>query len=209
MSDAELVDRILNGDHDAFGALYNRYATRVLTYAVKRTRNQEDAQDIVQETFLKVFQHLPNLRETGKFSTWMFGIAFKLCVDTLRQGQRHPECTSLSRVSDEAIALEAAAIIAERNTVQQATNRWLVERLRKVLAQLRDSERLLLHLKLKGISSKEIAKILGLTEAAVKNRLKRARKNVKILMLKGDSGEVHETRRSMPPENFEERMGNT
>ena len=74
-SDAELVVRILEGDNNAFSLLHSRYETRLLSYAFKKVGNQEDAQDIGQETFIEVAQHLQKLREPQKFANWMFGIA--------------------------------------------------------------------------------------------------------------------------------------
>ena len=67
-SDAELVRQILDGDNNAFSLLHSRYETRLLSYAFKRIGSQEDAQDIVQESFAEIAQHLQALREPQKFS---------------------------------------------------------------------------------------------------------------------------------------------
>ena len=67
-SDAELVFQILDGHDNAFSLLHSRYEARLFSYAFKRTRNHEDAKDIVQETFFEIWQHLSELKDPKMFA---------------------------------------------------------------------------------------------------------------------------------------------
>lgn len=108
-SDGELVLQILEGNYNAFSLLHRRYETRLLSYAFKRMRNYEDAQDIVQETFIEMSQHLPKLKEPQKFSNWMFGIASQLIATRYRKRQRLIACISLQRHGKNTEAFDVAA----------------------------------------------------------------------------------------------------
>ena len=183
-SDAELVVRILEGDNDAFSLLYNRYETRLLSYAFKKMRNQEDAQDIVQETFIEVAQHLQELRDPQKFANWMFGIASQLIARRYRERQKQVECISLARHANETETevYDVAAVLVHRRDEQRRELDDLRDRLARAIDELPDSERRPLLLQMSGMSHKEIAETLGLGGAVVNNRLARARKKLKSLV---------------------------
>ncbi len=183
-SDADLVVRILEGDNDAFSLLYSRYETRLLSYAFKKMGNQEDAQDIVQETFIEISQHLWRLKDTQKFANWMFGIASQLIARRYREQQRQDECILLSRDTDEAEVFDVAAVLAHRRDEQRQELGDMRDRLEIAISQLPDSEREPLLLQINGMSHKEIAQVLGLGKAVVNNRLACARKRLKSLVLK-------------------------
>ena len=100
-SDAELVRRTLEGDENAFEVLHERYSTHVYAYAFKRMGNPDDAQTVVQGTFLKVFENLENLKDSGEFASWMFRIAFQLCAGMQPERRKQIECISLSLGSRE------------------------------------------------------------------------------------------------------------
>ncbi len=188
LNDTELIGQIIDGDENAFSVLHDRYKVKLLSYAVKRTANLDDAQTLVQETWLKVFQHIAELREAEKFSRWMFRIAHQLNVDLHRKHQKRIESISLSRVSDADKALEEAAIIRHRNAEQRAENSDLWGSLIMAIGRLPDSERLPLFLQMNGMSYREIAQKLAITEGAVSNRLARARAKVKVLIPKMTEG---------------------
>jgi RNA polymerase sigma-70 factor (ECF subfamily) len=84
-TDLELVHATKNGDISAFEQLVERYDARLLRIAHNVTHNREDAQDAVQETFLKAFQHLDGFREDSKFSTWLIRITVNQSLMKLRK----------------------------------------------------------------------------------------------------------------------------
>ncbi len=81
-SDAELVRQVLEGDKDAFSLLYSRYESPLLSFAFNKMRNQEDAQDIVQETFIDISRNLWRIKKPEKFANWMFRIASQIIART-------------------------------------------------------------------------------------------------------------------------------
>jgi RNA polymerase sigma factor (sigma-70 family) len=146
--------------------------------------NQEDAQDIVQETFAEVSQHLQKLREPQKFANWMFGIASQLMARKYRERQKQVECISLARHANETEteAFDVAAVLAHRRDEQRQELGDMRDRLEIAICQLPDSEREPLLLQINGMSHKEIAQVLGLGKAVVNNRLARARKRLESLV---------------------------
>ena len=182
--DAELIHQIIDGNGNAFSVLHNRYKANLLAYVRKRTGNFDDAQTIVQETWLRVSQHIGELREPEKFLGWIFRIAYQLIVNMHREHRKDIKFLSLSRIADMDKALEEAAIIAHQIAEQKSVNSdWKVS-LPMAIAELPNSERLPLLLQMNGMSHKEIAQKLNITEGAVNNRLARARRKVKVLILK-------------------------
>ena len=77
--DARLVRRILDGERELFRLLVERYAPRLYTFGRRMCRNEADAEDLVQETLLSAFRHLPEFRFESKFKNWLFRIAVNAC----------------------------------------------------------------------------------------------------------------------------------
>ena len=191
-SDAELVRQIVEGDDNAFSLLHSRYETYLLPYAFKNMGNQEDAQDIVQETFIEVAQHLQKLREPQKFANWMFGIASRLIAGRHHERQKQIEFILCLPRANETEAFDVAAVLAHRRDEQRQELGDLQDRLAMAIDQLPDSEREPLLPQMSGMSHKEIAQGLDLGGAVVNNRLARARKRLKSLVLETDTAESHE-----------------
>jgi RNA polymerase sigma-70 factor (ECF subfamily) len=175
-NDLELVHATKNGDLSAFEQLVERYDTRLLRIAQNVTHNREDAQDAVQEAFLKAFQHLDAFREDSKFSTWLIRITVNQSLMKLRK-QRSVREVSLDEdyqgdesrlpreVVDWAPSPEELYRSSELRGILIRALQELSPILRTVFA-LRDMEEL---------SIVQTAEILGLSQTAVKARLWRAR----------------------------------
>ena len=183
-TDVELVRQVLKGDKNAFSLLYSRHETSLHSFAFNKMRNHEDAKDIVQETFVAIWQNLQELKNPQKFPNWMFRIASQLIARKYRERQKLIECLSLSRDANEAEVLNDAAMLAHRRDEQHQELVDMRDRLARAIEQLPDSERQPLLLRLSGMSHKEIAQELGLSEAVVNNRLARGRKRLKSLVYK-------------------------
>jgi RNA polymerase sigma-70 factor (ECF subfamily) len=175
-NDLELVHAAKNGDMSAFERLVERYDTRLLRIAQNVTHNREDAQDAVQEAFLKAFQHLDGFREDSKFSTWLIRITVNQALMKLRK-QRSMREESLDEdyqgdenrlpreVADWSPSPEERYRSSELRGILITTLQELSPILRAVFV-LRDME---------GCSIVQTAEILGLSQTAVKARLWRAR----------------------------------
>ena len=183
-SDAELVRQVLKGDKNTFSLLYSRHETSLHSFAFNKMHNHEDAKDIVQETFVAIWQNLRELKDPQKFPNWMFGIASRIIAKKYRERQKLIECLSLSRDANEAEVSNVAAVFAHRRDEQHQELVDMRDRLARAIEQLPDSERQPLLLRLSGMSHKEIAQELGLSEAVVNNRLARGRKRLKSLVHK-------------------------
>ena len=90
LEDGRLVLGHLAGDAQAFGALVDRYQTRLLNFINRTIGDRERAEDLVQEVFIRVFRHLHRFDQTKKFSTWIYTIASNLAKNELRNRSRNP-----------------------------------------------------------------------------------------------------------------------
>ena len=96
-TDLELIDLVKNGDDLAFEALYDRYSRSVMGFVYKIMQNDELAAEIVQETFIRIWDRCEKFEAgRGKFSSWMFGIARNLAIDKYRKLKIRPEARQLS-----------------------------------------------------------------------------------------------------------------
>ena len=183
-SDAELVVRALKGDNDAFDCLCNRHKTRLASYVFNKIRNHADVEDIVQETFIEIWQNLWRLKDSQKFPNWMFRIASQIITSKNRERQKQIECMSLSCCTNETGAPDVAAVLVHQRNEQRQELDDLRDRLARAINQLPDSERDPILMQMSGMSHKEIAQELGLSGAVVNNRLARARNKLKSLVAK-------------------------
>lgn len=179
-SDAELVQRAKTGDLDAFEALTTRYERQVFSHTLRMLRNEHDAEDVTQQTFLSLIEHLGGFRAESSFATWLVRIATHAALKVIRK-----------RKGLDTVSLEAATELQEgvdtiphpefiadwrespTQLVELNETRHLIE---EALASLDDKHRLVFLLRdVEGWSVRETAETLGLSEANVKVRLLRAR----------------------------------
>ncbi|MDX1998831.1 MAG: sigma-70 family RNA polymerase sigma factor [Thermoanaerobaculia bacterium] len=97
-SDEELVDRVLSGERACFGDLVDRYQSRLVNYLYRLLRSSEDAHELAQEVFLKVYQALDRFDPRYRFSTWIFRVAQNAAIDLIRK--RRVQWVSLDRRED-------------------------------------------------------------------------------------------------------------
>jgi RNA polymerase sigma-70 factor, ECF subfamily len=174
--DTELVSRILSGEEFLFEILVRRYQTRVVAHVSRMVGSREDAFDLAQEIFLKVFQALDRYNPEFKFSTWLFRIAGNAAIDHLRKRRPRtvpleiPDAESRSGVS--AIEHESTELdpYGELRNVQRG------EAISRAIAELPPEFRELITLRhFGGLSYEEIARVKNMPLGTVKNKLFRAR----------------------------------
>lgn len=174
-NEAALVAAARGGDPGAFGELVNRYERRIYRLAWNITENREDAEDVMQDAFLKSYQHLPDFQGDSRFYTWLVRIAVNEALMRLRK--RRPNQVSL----DEPVATEEDAMPREvedwgPSPEQRYAQRELGEILDKVIGELDPAFRSVFVLRdVENLSTEETAELLGLSIPAVKSRLLRAR----------------------------------
>ncbi len=175
-NDIQLVRAAQDGDKRAFAQLIEKYENRVYNLARKMMRDPQDAEDVLQETFISVYKHLSDFQGDASFSTWLYRIATNASLMKLRG--RKPPSLSLDEPAetDDASALprdlvdwgitpEEALLSGEVRAQMDAAVTQLPETLRAVFV-LRDVE---------GLSVQETADVLGISVPNVKTRLHRAR----------------------------------
>ncbi|MGA2659753.1 MAG: sigma-70 family RNA polymerase sigma factor [Verrucomicrobiota bacterium] len=179
-SDADLVRRAKAGGLAAFETLTNRHEQRVYSLALRMLRHEQDAEDVTQQTFLSVVEHLAGFREEASFSTWLLRIATHAALKVIRK-RKGLDTVSLEEATEDPENLDSIPhpeFIADwRQSPEQLVPRNETRRLlNEALAQLDEKHRLVFLLRdVEGFSVKETADALGLSEANVKVRLLRAR----------------------------------
>ncbi|KPL07746.1 hypothetical protein AMJ86_03065 [bacterium SM23_57] len=169
------ITALQNGDRAEFARMVEAYSGQIYRLALKMLQNQQDAEDILQETFIKAYHALPQFESRSSLSTWLYRIATNEALMFLRR--KHPHQISVEQPSnDEAQPVpleivdwcclpESELISAEARVYLEKAVEMLPHSLRVVFL-LRDIE---------GLSTRDTAEVLDLSEGAVKTRLSRAR----------------------------------
>ena len=177
LEDAELVAQYLNGQRFAFTEIADRYQERLLNFIYRTIGDRDRAEDLVQETFVRVYRHLHRFDPARKFSTWIYTIASNLAKNELRNRARNPLVLfhSLKRHWD----ADHRPLEFEDNAYRPDDlfrKRRVREQVEAAVAQLPEHHRVVFVLReLEGKSYEEISEITGVTLGTVKSRLNRAR----------------------------------
>lgn len=175
-SDAALVRRARDGDFDAFELLFERHRTLVYRFAYQMVPRRDDAEDIVQEAFVRAYQNLDRYRDEAKFTTWLLRIVTNLCTDQARMTQRR---TALEQQEAKG-ALDWMTIGSTEDPVQNLEEDRRKVALRKALQALPNHHRSVIILRdIEEREYTEIAQILGCTVGGAKLRVLRARRALK------------------------------
>lgn len=179
-SDHELVQRARTGDLEAFEALTKRYEQRVYSLALRMLRQEQDAEDVTQQTFLSAIEHLKGFRGEASFATWLLRIAAHAALKIIRKrkGLLTVSLEQATEPGDEDGQIPHPEYIADwRQSPDELVQRKEVQRLLdEALAQLDEKHRMVFLLRdVEGFSVKETAQAMGLTETNTKVRLLRAR----------------------------------
>jgi len=172
----ELVNRAREGDATAFSTLLNRYESKIFRLAMNITQNREDAEDVLQEAFLKAYEHLDQFQGNSRFYTWIVRIAVNQALMKLRKRK-----TDRSVSLDEQIDTGEDTVIREiaswdPDPEQQFSQDELHTILTEAVDQLAPIYRAVFVLRdVDGLSTEETAEALDLSIPAVKSRLLRAR----------------------------------
>ena len=175
-NDVELVHRILAGDENAFVSLVKKYQKQVHALAWRKIGDFHIAEEITQDTFLKVYQKLSTLKDPNQFSGWLYVIAARQCLSWLRK--KRIETESLEDTDIESIDGTAySRYVAEEHA--KVTAEAQREAVKKLLAKLKESERTVMTLHYLGeMTIEEISRFLGVSTSAIKLRLHRARQRL-------------------------------
>jgi RNA polymerase sigma-70 factor (ECF subfamily) len=180
LADGELVQRAKAGDLAAFELLTTRHEQRVYSLAMRMLRQEQDAEDVTQQTFLSVLENLAGFRGEASFATWLLRIATHAALKIIRK-RKGLDVVSLEEATEPADpgqAIPHPEFIADwrQSPAQLVQTREIGRLLEEALARLDEKHRVVFLLRdVEGLSIKETAETLGLTEANTKVRLLRAR----------------------------------
>jgi len=179
LDDETLLEWIQKGRHDAFSVLVRRHTTRFYRIAYRMLFNKENAEDVVQDAFLKLWERpqMWNRNHKTKFTTWFYKIVTNLCIDLNRKKETAPLPEDL-HVADPGNELD---ISLERTQEQEMLDAFI--------HQLPERQQLALNLCFyEGLSNKEAAKILGVRVKALQSLIMRAKAALKDKVIKSAQG---------------------
>jgi RNA polymerase sigma-70 factor (ECF subfamily) len=177
LDDSGVVAAFLAGERRAFNELVERYQNRLLNFVYRTTGDRERAEDLVQETFIRVYRHLHRFDQSKKFSTWVYTIASNLAKNELRNRSRNPLVLfQMFRKGDDG---DSRPLEWEDNTYRPDDlfrKRHLKSMVDSAVDQLPEHHRTVFMLReMEGKTYEEIADITGANLGTVKSRLNRAR----------------------------------
>jgi len=166
-----LIERCLDGDEDAWAQIVRAYWRKVFNIAYKFVGRHDEAEDLTQEIFLKIFRSLGTFDRRANFQTWLISVSRNLCIDHYRSVRKERE--TIDRAID---AGELAPEADEPGPVAALEQRDRVALLRQALAALPEALRTAVLMRdIQELSYQEIAERLGLPEGTVKSRINRGR----------------------------------
>ena len=175
LTDHSLVERCRANDDAAFGEVVTRYKAKIYNYVYRMTGSSEDAEDLTQEVFIRMYTSINSFRGQSSLNTWLFRIAGNLCIDRFRRSKNRTPAFSLDEpvggdIQTHEVADETYAPHRLLENVEMA------EQIQAALAKLPEKLRatLLLH-DIEGLPYEEIAQIAGCPLGTVKSRLFNAR----------------------------------
>ena len=181
--DDELIRAAQKGDRSAFDSLVRRYDRSVLRLALHMLGNEQDAQDVHQDAFIKAYRHLSNFRFECSFYTWLYRIVTNLCLDQLRRRKsRREDPSTVDDGSGESIDLLANLTDgrASANPARELERKTMNVAIQDALAELTPRERTVFELKhYQGLKLRTIGEMLSTTEETAKNTLFRATRKLR------------------------------
>lgn len=193
LSDEEMMEEIVRGSEPAFAALVTKYQGRIINLVSRLISDRDRAQEIAQETFLRVFVHRERYRPSGKFSTWLYTIAMNLAKNEIRRRVRARGAVSLDKLLE--ATGDSGAFVADpgpgperlyrRRDVEAKVERAIAKLPRKFreVIVLRDVQQL---------SYDEIGDVLRIPGGTVRSRINRARLALKDLLDPSVEGSIDE-----------------
>lgn len=176
-NNVQLIQKILDGEKEAFSILVQKYQKRIHALAWRKIGDYHIAEEITQDTFLKVYKKLPTLKNPKQFDGWIYVIANRLCINWIQRNKTPVQSIEDTSVEEMEKSFYNHYESEQRKIEATAHNRTIVK---KLLEKLPESERTVLTLYYLGeMTAQEISKFLGVSVNTIKSRLRRARNRLK------------------------------
>jgi RNA polymerase sigma-70 factor (ECF subfamily) len=176
-ADETLMLRYQQGDRAAFAQLVRRHQTALYNFALRQVRVPQVAEDVVQETFVRVVQNAGDFKHEARFTTWVYTITRNLCIDHLRKRalRKHPSLDEARGEEGEGPTLGEQTADPRASVEREATGTELKVRIARAVDTLPDEQReVFLMREIANLPFKEIAEITGVPENTVKSRMRYA-----------------------------------
>ncbi|OGU65984.1 MAG: hypothetical protein A2499_16145 [Stygiobacter sp. RIFOXYC12_FULL_38_8] len=171
-----LIKNAVEGDLSAFEAILKNHQYYAYTVAFRVLTNDDDAKDVVQESFVRIWKHLGSYNKKVKFTTWMYKIVINLCYDKLRA--RKTENERRETIGDDFVS-------GLDNPEKQLTNKEQAEIIKHVSNGLPEKQRMVFVLRdLEELTTDEVSQIMDISAESVKTNLSIARKTIRTKLIK-------------------------
>ncbi len=177
--DQAIIAKIVGGDTNAFTELVDRYKDMVYTLALRMLKNREDAEEVSQDTFIKVFKAIHKFKGRSKLSTWIYRVAYNTCLDSLKKIKLTQNNVAIDSYTEYQIKMIDDAL----DEIEEQEQKQVIQ---DCIQMLTSTDSVLLTLfYFEELSLIEISKVINIKPNNVKVKLYRARKNLaKVLELK-------------------------
>jgi RNA polymerase sigma-70 factor (ECF subfamily) len=173
-TDAVLVTAAKSGDQTAFAQLWERHSNKVFRRVYRITGNPDDAEEVLQEAWMKAYAHLKTFEGRASFSTWITRIAINSALMALRRKRTHPEASMEVYDGETWRSMDVAD--QTKDVEELFTRREIAQRLKRAISRLKPRQRKVVEVHyLNDGSLKETADLTGISMGATKSRLSRAR----------------------------------
>ncbi|GAB5564372.1 MAG: RNA polymerase sigma factor [Winogradskyella sp.] len=171
-----LIESIKNGDTNAYAKLVDRYKDLVYTLAIRMLKNREEAEEIAQDTFIKVFKSLDKFKGDSKFSTWIYRVAYNTCLDAIKKNKKHQNDVAIDEYT-----------FNKLDTIDNALENIIKEErsvlIKNCINKLPEESSVILTLfYFEELSLDEISKVINIEANTVKVKLFRARKKLAVIL---------------------------
>jgi len=177
MTDSILIEKFLGGELQAFNRLVDRWHKPIYNFILRDLNNRDEADDLTQQVFVRVYRSLHRLKRRESFSTWIYQIAANLCRDVIKQRRRRTMVSLESMQENGVLDVAAHAVLtlqpdAAQHPDQVVNRSQLREILQKALQEIPEEQRVVVIMKeYQGLKFTEIAEALGAPVNTVKSRL--------------------------------------
>lgn len=174
--DQILITAIEKGDTKAYAQLVDRYKDLVYTLAIRMLKHKEEAEEVAQDTFIKVFKSLDKFKGDSKFSTWIYKVTYNTCLDRIKKNKKHFNDVAIDEYT-----------FNKLDTIDNALDNIIKEEKSTLIKQCinklpEDSSALLTLFYFEELSLDEISKIINIEANTVKVKLFRARKKLAVIL---------------------------
>ena len=177
-TDEMLISRFQSGDENAYVELVNRYKDKLTNFVFYFLKDEENSEDIVQETFIRLYEKKHYYKEIAKFSTWIYTIARNLANTELRKKSR-TKIMYLSQMNNDKKDYDLKSSDPELN--KNIENEFLMKEIHAAIDKLQENYKTVIVLRdIQGLDYEQISKIIGVPLGTVKSRINRARLQLQV-----------------------------